>query len=348
MDQAVTAVRKVMLPPDTLAKAESYRAWQCQYMFEVDTHERELIPSTEIWLGNRLALKTNSLGCKGEELVHDVPVIGFFGDSATFGISTIPRSWPQFVGVDGYQMLNAAIEGARLDRVVERCLSIADRVPLAGAVVNGGWNDIWRDEQHWQACFDRLPEMDGIAICTLATCLRDECAERGIESLIRTQSERAEYGNYFEYNVDFDDQQFFNFWCYHEPSLENVRTVFEQFKRFNAFVHDYCAKKGFLLIDLYSAMLPERYEEIPRDFFDICHPRPSAYGRIARYVSEQLRPRFANSSNRRRDSARLSVSPTASPVRPTAPEIPRNPDLTVSQREEDDGDDLRRNLYPLW
>jgi hypothetical protein len=48
-----------------------------------------------------------------------------------------------------------------------------------------------------------------------------------------------------------------------------------------------------VLVDLRRLLAPTSYEDVPRDFFDVCHLRPRAYALVGGYVAEQIRPALA-------------------------------------------------------
>jgi hypothetical protein len=320
---------------------QSYLSWQSLYM---DHTTGMLLPNTEIWSGERLLLRINSLGCKGEELLRDVPVMAFLGDSATFCVSRTPKSWPGFVSVAGFQSLNAAVEGYGMAAALQRYQTLSTVVPFAAVVVYVGWhNIIYNDnpEQYWASILDQFAGSHVLAFCTLATCLRDECVERGIETLLRTQSPREGYANYFEYNDDSLNTDYFNFWCNMKPSTTNVRKVLYGVRRYNEWLKRYCAGRGHILLDLHSLLAPNSFEQIPELFFDVCHPRPRAYRAIADYVSRALAPAL--------DRRGGGMS------RPHRDLVPEKSEADMIHRDAPSGskagcgaEDIRSNVYPLW
>src|SRR5438552_207952 len=72
-------IRQVLYPANV--RFAEYADFQINYL---NYRTGELIPSTELWIGDLLTMRINSLGCKGEELDPALGVIGVFGDSATF------------------------------------------------------------------------------------------------------------------------------------------------------------------------------------------------------------------------------------------------------------------------
>jgi len=338
-----TRTDKRVIRLEGFEKLRSYADWQSLYM---DMQTGWLIPNTEIWVDNDLALKINAWGCKGPELTPDGPVIAFFGDSATMGISQGVNSWPACVEVSNCQPLNAAIEGHNMARVVERYEQISSGMDLATAVFYTGWHNIIygeHSESHWREMLDRIQGPHVTAFCNLATCLLDECRTRGLAGLLNSDSGRVGYANYFEYNRDSYDKRYFNFWCNEEPSLANLSLVLDGIARFNAFLADYCAQRGALLIDLASFLKPSCYEDIPRDFFDVCHVRPATYRRVGAFVANALAEPVQRHLATSATKPRRSVLDRLRLRRPLGAKSP------VATRPGGSNDrDLRKNLYPLW
>lgn len=323
-----TIVRKIELPQDEVFK--SYADWQALYL---DREQASLLPNTEIWIGGRLKLKINSLGCKGRDVDTDVPIIAFFGDSATFGVSFADDSWPQRVKVSGCQPLNCAVEGYDMQRCLDRYLQIRNRVPLAAVVVYVGWHNIiynHNGEEYWRSILDRFRGDHAVAFCSIATCLTEECRVRGIASLLCSDVPRKEYANYFEYNAQSLNKRYFNFWCNLEPTAEHIGSILDNVARYNAFLREYCRARGCPLVDLGGLLRPKSYCAVPRDFFDVCHLRPGAYARTAAFVGEALKLPVQEAL-----AARGGVS--------TAGAAGRAPVFAT-----DRADDLRKNIYPLW
>ncbi|MBI5057045.1 MAG: hypothetical protein HZB61_10565 [Nitrospirae bacterium] len=336
-------IRKIEL--ECINDFKKYSEWQDLYM---DSSTGRLIPNTEIWASGERIIRINSLGCKGNELESGIPVVGFFGDSATFGASFSVDSWPQHLNIRGCQPLNAAVEGYNLDRVLERYKELNKIVNFACVVGYTGWHNIIygeSSEDYWRSKLDILAGEHVLAFCTLATCLTDECKQKGIESLLCTDSPRKDYANYFEYNLESLNRRYFNFWCNMEPSLENIRKVVDGVRKYNDFLRRYCLERGYILIDLHSFMLPESYEEIPNDFYDVCHPRPSAYEKIGRYIGRVIDEPLKNLLQIRTD--KFFIDPVNPVSHPGSFGIARK-DKTISCNYRGDDEDLRKNIYPLW
>ncbi len=324
---------------------KNYQDWQRFYM---DMNNGALIPDTEIWSDTEMVMSINSLGCKGEEMENGIPIVAFFGDSATFGASFSIDSWPRNLNIRGCQSLNAAVEGYEMERVLNRYNEISEKVNLAGVVVYSGWHNIIygeSTEDYWRSMLDQFEGDHILAFCTLATCLTEECKHRGIDSLLCSDSPRKNYANYFEYNLESLNKRYFNFWCNMEPSLENLQKVVDGVQRYNNFLKEYCSEKGHVLIDLYSQLIPATYEDIPNDFYDVCHLRPAAYQKIGKYVGSLLDMPLKDFLKNRQDKYFIDViNPVSCPERFALTETHNS----RRDRQGNDSEDLRRNIYPLW
>lgn len=256
-----------------------FKEWQALYM---DQTNGDLLPCVEIWKGKQLALKINSLGCKGEELDPAKPTIAFFGDSGVFGASSEPWAWPSNVKLSGYQVLNAAGEGYSMKKVLSSYQRLLPKVKFAATVVYTGWHNLIyndRGEDFWRSILDQFAGDHKLAFCTLLCCLNDECRTRGVTELMcgPEATRLRTIGGFL-------------FWQNMPPTVDNVNKLLDNVDRYNAFLRSYCAEKGALLIDLNAFMRPKRYEDVGTEFFDVCHARFNTFGKIGEYVAEQLAP----------------------------------------------------------
>lgn len=319
-------IRKVEFPAN--ARFQSYADWQRWYL---DNNTGLLIPNTEVWVGKNLAIKINSLGCKGEEIDPSLPTAAFFGCSTTFGVGSTCDSWPRRVRLDGMQVLNCGVEGWNIQWCLNWWFRIQKMVKLSVAIVYVGWHNIIydrTDEAYWEAMLSQFQGPYPFAFCSLATCLLDECRTKGVTPLLRTEPHRSEHANYFEDNGRSLEKEYFNFWGNIEPSIENVVTILDNVHRYNDFLKKFCKAKGHLFIDFESLLKPASYEHIPDEFFDVCHFRPTVYPKVADFVSKTLQE----------------------PLRQYSAAHPRLPSqsLVVPPEQHLEIDDMRKNVYPLW
>lgn len=312
------------------AKAESTLRLDADYVFASYAERRALytdfttgflLPRTTIYSGDDLMIRVNSLGCRGEELEPNRPVIAFFGDSTTLGVmgtaaGLVGESWTDHVELRGYAVLNAGVEGLQMDSVGRRYQSLRRRTPLACAVFYTGWHNLIynrRTAEYWEESLrSYLSPEHTTAICTLPSPLLPEMKSRGIASLLNEDPQASITDTYF------------NFWGEWEPERW-LGELIDAFERFNAHVIDFCRRTETPLIDLRGLMYPDDYDHATDDFFDICHVRPRVYPRVASFVADELR-RFLPATPASVDAWRPPVE-----TAPTAPV-----------------EDIRRNIYPIW
>lgn len=229
-------------------------------------------PNAAVLVGDALLLRTNSLGCKGPELQPGRPVIGFFGDSVVHGG---PRSsFVEHVRVGTAQMLNGAVEGYPLRRIVERFQAARSQVDMICAAVHPGWHNLVYGEAtqaHWREQLDLIEGPPVIAHFRLTADVNPEAVEIGYEALFAP-------GRYIRWaGVDL-------------ASRDDRRRFWDALQSFNAFIEGYCRERGRLLIDLDPVLAPERYGDIGQRFFDLIHPREAVQAVIGAAISNQLAP----------------------------------------------------------
>jgi hypothetical protein len=329
----------VVLPPPpflqmtlrarSAARAESILRLDADYAFESYAERRALytdfltgflVPRTTIWSGGDLLIRTNSVGCRGDELEAGKPVIAFFGDSTTLGVIGTSHgpdgsSWTEHVDLPGYAVLNAGVEGLQMATVARRYESVLRNVPLVCAVFYTGWHNLIyneRSEEYWERCLRSYLSREHITVlCTLPSPLLPEMRRRGIIPLLNEQPEAAITDVYF------------NFWGEWDPSVW-LEEILDAHERFNAYLLDFCRRTETPLIDLRGFMYPDDYETATREFFDICHFRPRVYSKVGSFMSDELR----------------RILPTA----PPSVDEWQPPEAAEPEPVED----LRRNIYPIW
>jgi len=257
---------------------KSFRDFQGLYL---DYGTGWLIPNTEIYAADRLLIKINSLGCKGEDPDPSKHYIGIFGDSGPFGIGT--EAWSNHLGLAGYQALNASVEGHSMARVLERFHTLQKEVTLSAVVVYTGWHNlVYGDmrEEYWEEVYDTLRSHPRLAVCTLFCSLTAECRKKGLaELIIRSNDPKGPI--------------LFSFWSDMVPSQDNINRILDRVERYHDFVRNYCGRYKIPIVDLHQLMLPKSYDQIPSEYIDILHPSVTAYPRIGNYVGECIRPMLA-------------------------------------------------------
>jgi hypothetical protein len=257
--------RDVHLEPD---RAYAFGDYQLNYL---DYRTRRLIPSTRIFQEGELFYRTNALGCVGEEIDPDIPVVAFFGDSCTHGY--LGRSFAEQVRIDGCQPLNAGVEGLTLPWIVDRFEELRDRAAIVAGVVHSGWHNIFynqRSEAFWTQQLDRISGPPVIAHYRLTADINEDAVREGYA---RAFAERADYQPWA--GIDYAD-------------AADRRRAQDEIARFNRFIEGYCRDRGRVLIDLEPATAPAAYEDLGAAFLDFIHPSPAAYPAIARTIETAL------------------------------------------------------------
>jgi hypothetical protein len=271
-----------------------------------------LIPNTELCIGDEVKVRINSLACKGEELDPDLGVIGVFGDSAVFGSET--DAWPFHLGVRGYQPLLTAVEGHDFKRMYERYQELQAKVSFDAVVVAGSWHNLAynrHDETYWNEMFDAFCGKDHkTALCTLPAGIDEYACEHGIEEWVTG-------------GVKLQD---FAPWGWWPTSAEKTREIYTGLLRYNACVRRYCKAFGAILIDVFEAYRPADPVELASGYFDPCHPRPSIYPLLAAVARKALEPRLPvrSASGRERPAPvpALAKAATAGPQLPSTKVYP--------------------------
>lgn len=138
---------------------------------------RRLIPSTDIYVGDRLLYRTNAIGCRGDDLVPGRPVLAVFGDGFVHG--PIEGGFVEELAIAPYHILNAGIEDLTLTGAADRFLEVHAAAPLTCALFappRHGLSDAGLPgqaehstrEAAWEADMSRLP-LGEVKIAVLRT-----------------------------------------------------------------------------------------------------------------------------------------------------------------------------------
>ncbi len=265
--------RRVQYPADV--RFADFTDFQINYL---NYRTGNLIPDTELWIGDELKVRINSLGCKGEELNPALGVVAVFGDSAVFGSEL--DAWPFHMRIPGYQSLLTAVEGHDFKRIYERFQELQSKVSIDAVVVAGSWHNLAynrHDEVYWNEMFDSFcGKGRKTALCTLPAGINEESCNRGIDHLISGGARGRAFAP----------------WGWWPTSPEKTREIYTSLLRYNACVRRYCKAFGAILIDLFEAYQPADSEELASNFFDPCHPRPELYPVLAAVARKALEPRL--------------------------------------------------------
>jgi len=73
-----------------------------------------------------------------------------------------------------------------------------------------------------------------------------------------------------------------------QPST--MKSAYERLLERNAMIRRVAEERGVPLFDWFAAMRTTSLEDFSADFFDVPHPRPQSYAKIAQIWAEGLRP----------------------------------------------------------
>jgi hypothetical protein len=279
-------IKTLLVSGDT--KFAQYTDWQKMYKYE---DRWELIPDIEIHIDGIRTMQVNSLGCRGEEIDPNQPTIVFLGDSTTFSCSVVPEHWPGHVRVPGMQVLNAGIEGASMSTCRERFNELRKKVNVSAVVAGAGWHNLIYGEScpdYWNSLWDSLLGDHTLCISSIATALHDDCTADAFTRLLNKGKCRHLNATISEFAQDVC-VAYFNFWSNLEIEQETIDCLRAQIDNYNRTARTFCRDTNSPFIDLHMFMYPGSVDLMPLDFYDVCHLRPGAYGKIGRFVTGVLR-----------------------------------------------------------
>jgi hypothetical protein len=247
--------------------------YQMNYM---NYRDWRIIPSSDVYIGEQHYYQSNRYGCQGPEIAEGRAVIGVFGDSVIHGAAG--DSFVHHMRIEGYETLNAGIEGLILPWTADRFLELRGQAPIVCALVHTGWHNLLyneRGEDYWAAQLDRIEGVPLIGHFTLTADISETILEPGYASVVGVLEG---YGLW--HGADLGTEQ----------GRRNVKAAIDQF---NVFIRRYCRERGRVLIDLEPVMAPRSVAELGVRYVDFVHPSPKAYDLMAREIEAQLAPHMA-------------------------------------------------------
>ena len=245
----------------------------------------QYIPNTEFTTGD-IVLKINSLGCIGPEIKSEVPTIAFFGDCQVVGRGD--DSWINHLKIDGYQILNAAMDGANYERVLQKCTFLKKHgVKFDLMVVCLGWPEVLNghnEEGEWLALLEQLNKEGRLIMCTPFCSILEECRTRG---LIEHSCGR------FGLNFGFMSELGGN------PSPKVVSNLLDRFNALSNCIREFCSKNQIPLIDFNREFQPKSYETITDHFNDPIHFQRRGYEVAAKYAASIIHKEIRNQTEQK-------------------------------------------------
>jgi lysophospholipase L1-like esterase len=219
--------------------------------------------------------ETNEIGLKAGPIDPNREQAVVWGDSVAFGLRS---GWPALLDeyFPAYQFLNGGIEGDGWNVILERALKLNREMNISLNLLMLGWHHI--NEGLAEELTSALQHLPNPVMITMPTSLNRRNFEYDISAYLRP----GLYGP-----LDFDSAFWFGGGRDYsiDVQIEYYRKIMER----NAISCTVAADLHVPVIDLASALDTEALPDFRQDFYDIMHPRPSAYSKIARIVADELR-----------------------------------------------------------
>jgi hypothetical protein len=266
-------VRAVHVVPETTGEFQS---------LYLDLERNRLRPNlTFVRRDGTIYFETNELGLKGEARDPQRRLAVVWGDSVVFGIGA---GWPTLLNdyFTGYQFLNGGVEGSNCQQVLQRAVAFNREHSIALNIILIGWhtyvqmNANVRDDL--TAAVAAVPHL---VLATMPTALNRNLLGEDLSPFFKGTDLSS--GFYFFGNVEY--------------SPENLVRVFQYIVERNRIVCEVAAAAAVPVIDLFAAFNTEHQTDFRQDFFDVMHPRPSAYPKLAQAVADGIAPVLAARSD---------------------------------------------------
>ncbi len=225
--------------------------------------------------GNML-WQTNSLRLRGPDVEPDDKIGVVWGDSVVFCV--YERSWPEMLSdfASDCVFLNGGVEGVNYVTVLEHAIDFNAKREVAVNVILTGWEGV-------NTCLtsdlrSALKSIPNAVLATMPTALNTQIIDRDIRDTFVSEG-------------DWPD--IFGFMGKRVYSVTAQRAFFAHICERNDMIRAVAHETGTPLIDLFAALDSSQLADFRECFFDISHPRPSAYKKIASVVWETVGPLLA-------------------------------------------------------
>ena len=223
---------------------------------------------------DRFSFDINEMGLKGEPEDPNRKLAVVWGDSVVFGVG---RGWPCLLDslLPGYQFLNGGIEGNLYDQILERAVRFNAMHEVHLNLVFLGWHPIGHNQNVAVDLAAALPRLRNPVLLTIPTALNHSNAYDDLSASFVHYDDWLTSGFYFQ-----DSDRY---------TMEWQRAVFEFIIGRNDIIRNTAQLLNLPLIDLFEAMNTAKAVDFREDFFDVYHPRSSAYPKIVHAIYEELR-----------------------------------------------------------
>jgi len=236
-----------------------------------------LTPNLVIVRAGRKWFETNSWGLKGAEPEPGKKLVAIWGDSVVFGIGS--PTWVDMIGQHfaQYQFLNGGIEGAPVDDIVERAIRVNQEHPIDVNVLFPGWHPSspvgsvnTTIEKVLREGVEKIPNC---ILSTVPTALNEQILDTDLTPYHTIADPLVKFHG-FAGNL----------------SPSTMRSVYGRLLERNTIIRRVAQEREIPLFDWFAAMRTTSLEDFHKDFYDILHPRPKSYAKIAQIWAEGLRP----------------------------------------------------------
>ena len=211
-------------------------------------------------------------GLKGGPIDPGRRLAVVWGDSVVCGIG---RGWPCLLDdmLSGYQFLNGGIDGDCHDSVLRRAMMLNRERDIALNIILLGWHRHARNENVRTDLLAALGNINNPVLATVPTALNSRIIKYDLSSYLRPSR---------DHNTSFD------FLASQPGSIELQQEIFHHITERNRIICEVAAEARVPVLDLFGAFGTEQLADFRQDFYDVMHPRPAAYEKIARAVCEGL------------------------------------------------------------
>lgn len=222
--------------------------------------------------------QTNALRLRGPDVEPDTQIGVVWGDSVVFCVNE--RSWPELLSdfADDCVFLNGGVEGVDYVTVLEHAIDFNAKRKVAVNVILPGWEGIGFNSQLTIDLRAALKSIPNAVLATMPTSLNAHIINKDIQDAFVAEG-------------DWPD--IFGFLGKYTYSVAQQRSFFEHICERNDMIRAVARETGTPLVDLFAALDSSQFADFRECFFDVSHPRPSAYAKFASIVWETVGPLLA-------------------------------------------------------
>jgi hypothetical protein len=227
--------------------------------------------------GNML-WQTNALRLRGPDVEPDTRIGVVWGDSVVFCV--YERSWPEMLSdfTEDCVFLNGGVEGVDYITVLEHAIDFNVKHRAAVNVILTGWEPMGVNSALAGDLRAALKSIPNAVLVTMPTSLNAQIINMDIRGAFISEG-------------DWPD--IFGFLGKYEYSVPRQQALFTYICERNDIVRTVARETGTPLVDLFAALDSRQFADFRECFFDVSHPRPSAYKKIASIVWETVGPLLA-------------------------------------------------------